>query len=59
MISTTFTYYKEVSTIASFIVMFMRTIQIEPGKEHTSTTFLRFEELIQSEVWLQEVGAKG
>jgi hypothetical protein len=34
MISTTFTYYKEVSTIASFSVMCMKTIQIEPQKVH-------------------------
>jgi hypothetical protein len=59
MISTTFTYYREVSTIASFTVMCMRTIQIEPEKVHTSITFLRFEELIQPQVWLQEVGARG
>jgi hypothetical protein len=45
MISTTLIYYKEV--------------QIEPLKEHTSTTFLRFEELIHSQVWLQEAGARG
>jgi hypothetical protein len=59
MISTTLTYYKEVGTIAFFTVMFMRRVQIEHEKEHTSTTFLRFEEFIQSQVWLQEVGARG
>jgi hypothetical protein len=59
MISTTLTYYKEVGTIASFLVMFMRKVQIEPVKEHTSTTFLRFEKLIHSQIRLQEEGARG
>jgi hypothetical protein len=58
MISTTLTYYKEVGTIASFNVMWMRRVQIQPVKEHTSTTFLRFEEFIHSQLWLQEVGAR-
>jgi hypothetical protein len=59
MISTILTYYKEVGTIASFTVMFMRRVQIKPEKEHTSTTFLRIEELIHSQVWLREVGTRG
>jgi hypothetical protein len=59
MISTTLTYYKEVGTIASFTVLCMRRVQIQPLKEHTSTTFLRFEELIHSQLWLQEAGARG
>jgi hypothetical protein len=59
MISTTVTYYKEVGTIASFTVMCMRRVQIQPLKEYTSTIFLRFEEFIHSQLWLQEVGARG
>jgi hypothetical protein len=59
MISITLTYYKEVGIIASFTVLCMRRVQIQSLKEHTSTTFLRFEELIHSQLWLQEAGARG
>jgi hypothetical protein len=59
MISTILTYCKEVGTIASFTVMWMKRVQIQTVKEHTSTTFLRFEELIHSQLWLQEAGARG
>jgi hypothetical protein len=41
-----------VGTIASFTVMFTKRVQIELEKEHTSTTFLRFDEFIHSQVWL-------